>query len=57
MYLTFKEFISKEDGATSVDWVVLCAAVVGLAVVSVVSTRDGAVELADRTVVFTAGDF
>ena len=57
MYLKFKEFISKDDGAITVDWVVLCAAVVGLAIALVTSTRDGAVELADRTIVFTPGEF
>ncbi|MBQ0806309.1 MULTISPECIES: hypothetical protein [unclassified Sulfitobacter] len=57
MYLKFKEFMSKDDGAITVDWVVLCAAVVGLAIALVTSTRDGAVELADRTIVFTPGEF
>ena len=36
---TFKTFLSAEDGAVTVDWVVLTAALVGLglAVISVVS--------------------
>lgn len=29
---TFKQFLAKEDGAVTVDWVVLTAAIVGLAV-------------------------
>jgi hypothetical protein len=52
-----RNFRSQEAGAITVDWVVLCAAVVGLAVSLVLSTKDGAVELADRTLLFTPGDF
>lgn len=38
-FATFKDFLSAEDGAVTVDWVVLTAALVGLglAVISVVS--------------------
>lgn len=35
------EFLSREDGALTVDWVVLAAAVVGLGVATVGSVRTG----------------
>ncbi len=57
MHLKLKIFMSKVDGAVTVDWVVLCAAVVGLGLALVTSTRDGAVELADRTINVTPGGF
>jgi hypothetical protein len=57
MHLKLKTFMSKDDGAVTVDWVVLCAAVVGLGLALVTSTRDGAVELADRTINVTPGGF
>ena len=34
-----ERFVSEEDGAVTVDWVVLCAAVVGLAI-AVASTMQ-----------------
>ena len=43
----FIEFVTSEDGAVTVDWVVLCAAVVGLGVAvatsmeSTVKTESG----------------
>ncbi|SHL48978.1 Flp pilus assembly protein, pilin Flp [Roseovarius litoreus] len=37
----FKKFRSEEDGAVTVDWVVLTASVVGLAVGGVVVIKDG----------------
>ena len=36
----FVEFLMSEDGAVTVDWVVLCAAVVGIAVAVSMSTHD-----------------
>lgn len=33
MKLEFSNFITSEDGAVTVDWVVLCAAVVGLGMI------------------------
>jgi len=36
-----------EDGAVSVDWVVLTAAIVGLAVVVVTQIANGTLDLAD----------
>ena len=42
----FKKFNKDEDGAVTVDWVVLTAAVVGLAVAGVASVRTGVTSLA-----------
>lgn len=42
----FKNFKKDEDGAVTVDWVVLTAAVVGLAVAGVASVRTGVTGLA-----------
>ncbi|CRL10479.1 hypothetical protein [Phaeobacter italicus] len=44
---TFKQFLAKEDGAVTVDWVVLTAAIVGLAVLIAASMEEGALGLAD----------
>ena len=38
-----ERFVSEEDGAVTVDWVVLCAAVVGLAV-AVATSMKGQLE-------------
>ncbi|MFS4582306.1 hypothetical protein [Phaeobacter sp. C3_T13_0] len=43
----FKQFFAKDDGAVTVDWVVLTAAIVGLAVLIAASMEDGALGLAD----------
>ena len=45
-------FFAKEDGAVTVDWVVLCAAIVGLAAVAYVSIEEQALLLRDKA----AGD-
>lgn len=37
-----KTYMTAEDGAVTVDWVVLTAAVVGLAVVSILAIQGGA---------------
>ncbi len=37
----FKKFRTQEDGAVTVDWVVLTASVVGLAVGGVMVIKDG----------------
>ena len=42
----FKNFSKDEDGAVTVDWVVLTAAVVGLGIAGVASVNDGIVSLA-----------
>lgn len=41
------EFLVSEDGAITVDWVVICAAVVGLAALISSLMHDNAVNLAD----------
>ena len=45
-------FRKDEDGAVTVDWVVLTAAVVGLAVAAYQSIEDGAEELTADTETF-----
>lgn len=56
-----KNFRNDEDGAVTVDWVVLTAAVVGLAVAAYSSIEGGASDLTDRTTQFlneqTPGEF
>lgn len=51
-----KNFMNKfrkdEDGAVTVDWVVLTAAVVGLAVAAYTSIENGATELTADTETF-----
>lgn len=42
-----KNFIRREHGAVTVDWVVLTAAIVGIAVVAYVSIEDNATELSE----------
>ncbi|WP_293572687.1 hypothetical protein [Phaeobacter sp.] len=42
-----KHFTEKDDGAVTVDWVVLTAAIVGLVVLIASSMEDGALGLAD----------
>ncbi|MEO0668878.1 MAG: hypothetical protein AAFZ99_13285 [Pseudomonadota bacterium] len=44
-----KNFRKDEDGAVTVDWVVLTAAVVGLAVAAYSSIQTGATELTKDT--------
>lgn len=45
----FKNFSKDESGAVTVDWVVLTAAVVGLAVAAYGSIRTGATTLTSNT--------
>lgn len=47
-----RNFLKDEDGAVTVDWVVLTAAVVGLAVAAYSSIETGATELTDKTGTF-----
>ena len=42
----FKKFHNEEDGAVTVDWVVLTAAVVGLAVAALAAVKTGSDGLA-----------
>ena len=49
MFEFFKRFKEGEDGAVTVDWVVLTAAVVGLAAAAVVEIRGGSNSLSSST--------
>ena len=44
-----KRFFKKDDGAVTVDWVVLSAAVVGLMAAGYGAMKDGTTDLADGT--------
>lgn len=48
----FKNFSKDESGAVTVDWVVLTAAVVGLAVAAYSSIQTGATDLTSATQTF-----
>ena len=50
-----KNFRADEDGAVTVDWVVLTAAVVGLAVAAYSSISTGATTLTGNTATFLDG--
>ncbi|MFV8559533.1 hypothetical protein ACNQ62_15795 [Sulfitobacter sp. SBS6] len=50
------KFWQSPSGAVTVDWVVLSAAVVSLAVLIVVSMTTGTVDLADKVMTQTPGD-
>ena len=50
-----KNFRKDEDGAVTVDWVVLTAAVVGLAVAAYTSIEPGASGLTANTATFMDG--
>lgn len=43
-----KTFRADEDGAVTVDWVVLTAAIVGLGIAVLASVRTGATTMADN---------
>jgi len=47
-----QKYLNSESGAVTVDWVVLTAAVVGLAVAAYTSIESGGVGLADNTTSF-----
>lgn len=47
-----KNFKRSERGAVTVDWVVLCAAIVGLAIIIVTTMQSGALTLADNVGTF-----
>ena len=49
LFAQIKNFRNDEDGAVTVDWVVLTAAVVGLAVAAYSSIQTGASDLTSRT--------
>ena len=43
-----KDFMRDEDGAVTVDWVVLTAAIVGLGIAVLASVSSGTTSLADK---------
>jgi hypothetical protein len=47
MFNFIKTFRADEDGAVTVDWVVLTAAIVGLGIAVLFTVRDGTEDLAD----------
>ena len=47
MFKSFKKLFKDDSGAVTVDWVVLCAGVVLIAVVIFTSMQDGALGLAN----------
>ncbi|MBM7068214.1 Flp family type IVb pilin [Actibacterium sp. 188UL27-1] len=48
MLNTFKNFINDEDGAVTVDWVVLTAAIVGLGIAVLASVSGGVLNLSSE---------
>ncbi len=46
MVLKIKQFFASEDGAVTVDWVVLTAATVGLGIAVITSVASGATDYA-----------
>lgn len=52
-----KTFQRSEDGAVTVDWVVLCAAIVGLAIVIVTAMQTGALTLTGNVGTFFETEF
>lgn len=56
MRIILRKFRSSDDGAVTVDWVVLCAAVVVLGASIIVTVTTGAVDLADNTIKVKPGD-
>jgi len=56
MRLKIKKFGEGQSGAVTVDWVVLTAAIVSLAILTMVTMTTGTVELADKLMTQTPGD-
>ncbi len=46
--MTLFNFLKNEDGAVTVDWVVLTAAIVGLAIAVLASVSGGVTSLSDK---------
>ena len=51
----FRKFAGEDDGAVTVDWVVLTAAIVGLAVSAILATETGVMTLANTISVGVSG--
>lgn len=54
MLAPIKHYFSREDGAVTVDWVVLTAAIVGLGLAVLLSVGDGTMTYAERLNLFLA---
>lgn len=52
-----KTFYGNEDGAVTVDWVVLCAAIVGLAILAITAMQSGALTLTGNVGTFFETSF
>ncbi|MGR3321670.1 MAG: Flp family type IVb pilin [Pseudooceanicola sp.] len=48
------KFLRREEGAVTVDWVVLCALVVGLTVIVVTQMQTGTTGLTENTSTYMA---
>ena len=46
LFINMKKFFSNEDGAVTVDWVVLTAAIVGLAILAFDAIGDATSDMA-----------
>ncbi|KKN65278.1 hypothetical protein LCGC14_0483220 [marine sediment metagenome] len=57
MFLRLKKLWRREEGAVTVDWVVLSAAIVLLAALIISSMTTGTVDLADSLMTQTPGAF
>jgi len=55
MFTFFRYFLADDDGAVTVDWVVLCAAIVGLTVLISTAMTNNALGLADGVSTYMAG--
>ncbi len=44
MHVQYAQFLASEDGAVTVDWVVLTAAVVGLGIAVITTVAGGALD-------------
>lgn len=53
----FRHFAESESGAVTVDWVVLCAGIVALAVAIVTAMQSGALDLSDGVSTYLSGWF
>ncbi|MFV0335786.1 MAG: pilus assembly protein [Tropicimonas sp.] len=48
LFNTIRSFRKREDGAVTVDWVVLTAAIVGLGIATLAVVRGGVADLSDK---------
>lgn len=55
VFRQFKSYAANEDGAVTVDWVVLTAAVVGLGVAALAAVRTGTESLTSRISTYLSG--